>query len=997
MGGNFMVTPRRLMFEPAQPITCHGGLSLAEHSGNRRVTGVSMIELLHWLLSHENFMPHGHCYLWQPGTLWLNVGSDALIAGSYFAIPVAICYFMRRRLAPRIAWIQLMFAAFILLCGATHVLEIWTVWNPVYRLAGALKLLTGVVSFATLLALIRIMPSALALKTPGQLQAEVDARTGELNALNAQLHAEIAARDAAERQEATSRQRSEAEKQRAEYTLAMLSALQGHQDALRASEARLQKIADAIPATISYWDLGGICRFANRTHSTRLRLTSEEMLGRTIVEIYGEEFARDTREHAEAALRGEHRVFDYSLLSASGDRYHTQQEYVPNWEGGAVVGFYAMATDITDRRRAEEQLEAAKEAAEAASIAKTEFLANMSHEIRTPLNGVVGMTGLLLKTDLDLEQREFAEIARSSGNGLLALINDILDLSKIEAGGLELEHVEFDLRGVVDEAVDAVALTATEKHLELIIDVDLGCSNLFYGDPLRLRQILLNLLSNAVKFSEKGDVTLDVSQSPAPGGRFMLEFSVRDQGIGLSPEQIGKLFRPFSQADASTTRKHGGTGLGLSICRKLVEAMGGNISVESEPGRGASVRFQIVLHPGAESEPRTSFHLPIRTLLVIEHPEVLRLVARQLRGWGVLVVTASSAEEALSVWRQSVDAGEMPQIALVDQRLPDHDADWLAAQMRGSDPAGACRLALLCPLRNDSNGKLGTPFDATLSKPIKRSLLRRLLIELTEKRSPPADTECATPEFSGLHALLVDDNTVNQRLGKHLLTHLGMRVSQAWTGSEAIAILREKHVDVVFMDCQMPIMDGYAATRAIRSPGSGVLDPGVPIIAMTASALSGDKENCLAAGMDDYITKPIDPSRLLTLLKDMKLTVVATAPEEALDCSDEVFDMGALRQACGDDADFQRELLETYLVSAESILTHMERAGLNQDYPQIKQLAHQLRGASANVHARTVAAAAGTVELSGKMGFALQFADLRRAWAEVKLRVTHELRALAAA
>ena len=956
-----------------------------------------MSELLHWLLSHDNFMPHGHCYLWQPGALWLNVGSDALIAGSYLAISVAIFYFMRRRSIGRFAWLRMMFAAFILLCGATHAMEIWTVWNPVYRIAGALKLLTGTVSFATLLALIRIMPTALALKTPGQLQAEVDARTGELHAMNAQLHAEIAARDAAERQEATSRQRSATEKQRAEYTLAMLSALQSHQEALRASELRLQKMADAIPATISYWDLDGVCRFANRTHSRRLRFSSEQMLGKTIVEIYGEDFAGDNREHAAAALRGEHRVFDCSLLSASGDRYHTQQEYVPNWEGGVVVGFYAMATDITDRKHAEEQLEAAKEAAEAASIAKSEFLANMSHEIRTPLNGVVGMTGLLLNTDLDLEQREFAEIARSSGNGLLALINDILDLSKIEAGGLELEHVEFDLRGVVDEAVDAVALTATEKHLELIMDVDLGCSNLFYGDPLRLRQILLNLLSNAVKFSERGDVVVSVVQSPSPAGRCQLEFAVRDNGIGLSPEQIGKLFRPFSQADASITRKHGGTGLGLSICRKLVEAMGGNIAVESEPGKGATVRFQVVLDPGAESEPRTSLHLPMRTLLVIEHPEVRRLVARQLRSWGVQVSTAGHAEEALSLWRQAVDAGEAPQVALLDQRLPDHDAHWLAAQMRGIDPARACRLALLCPLKNDSHSKLGAPFDATISKPIKRSLLRRLLFELTEERLPSADKRCAVPEFNGIHALLVDDNAVNQRLGKHLLTHLGMQVSQAWTGAEALGILRERHVDVVFMDCQMPIMDGYAATRAIRSPDSGVLDACVPIIAMTANALSGDRERCLAAGMDDYITKPIDPSRLLTLLQDMKLIVTSTAPEETLNRGDEVFDMAALRRTCGDDADFERELLEIYLASAESILTHMERAGLNQDYPQIKQLSHQLRGASSNVHAHGVALAAGTVEVSGNLGFALQFAELRRAWAEAKLRVTHELRTLAAA
>jgi PAS domain S-box-containing protein len=1083
-----------------------------------------MVDVLQWLLSHDNFMPHGHCYLWQPGTLWLNVGSDALVAGSYFAISVAIFSAMwRKRSIVRFGWVAVMFAAFILLCGATHAMEILTVWHPVYRVAGALKLITGVVSFATLLSLIWIMPRALSLKTPEQLQAEVDARTRELNGLNAQLIAEIAARDAAERQEESMRQRSEEEQQRAEYTLSMLLALERHQDALRASELRLQKISDAIPATISYWDVHGICRFANRTHSRRLSLTPEQMLGKTIVEIYGEDFANDNRAHIEAALRGEHRVFDYSLRSATGELYHTQQEYTPDLEGETVVGFYAMATDITDRKRAEQQishhksllattsqlasvggwefdvatsgviwsdmvftildvpgrdplamevcleffspearatleralkasferaepfdlvlplttakgnhrwvraictpqvaagrcirlvgalqdvtesrqaanaLETAKEAAEAASVAKSEFLANMSHEIRTPLNGVIGMTGLLLRTDLDIEQREFAEIARSSGNALLALINDILDLSKIEAGGLELEHVEFDLRGVIDEAVDAVALTATEKRLELIIDVDPECSNLFYGDPLRLRQILLNLLSNAVKFAERGDVMVEVSQSPAPGGRAKLEFSVRDNGIGLSPEQVGKLFRPFSQADASTTRKHGGTGLGLSICRQLVDAMGGDIAVESQPGKGATVRFQIVLDPGAVSEPRTPLRLPLRALLVIQHAEVLRIVARQLRSWGVEVMTASHAGEALSLWRQSVDAGEPPQVALIDQRLPDHDADWLAAQLRDSDAGQACRIALLCSLQSDSTRKPGAPFDATLSKPIKRSLLRRLIIELTEKPLSQADEGRAPPELEAVHALLVDDNAVNQRLGERLLTNLGLRVSQAWTGGEALGILREKHVDVVFMDCQMPIMDGYAVAREIRLPGSGVLDPDVPIIAMTANALSGDRERCLDAGMDEYITKPIDPARLLNVLQGLHLAVKSTAPAAPRHCGDEVFDIVALRRTCGDDAGFQRELLETYLASADVLLAAMERAGQDHDFPTIKRLAHQLSGASANVHAGRLAAAAATVEISGQTGLRLHLAELRRAWAGVKLRVTGELRTLAEA
>jgi PAS domain S-box-containing protein len=572
--------------------------------------------------------------------------------------------------------------------------------------------------------------------------------------------------------------------------------------------------------------------------------------------------------------------FELPFVAADGRHRWVHTMCQPQMKDGRCIRLIGAMQDITAVREAAENLTLAKEAAEAASVAKAEFLANMSHEIRTPLNGLIGMTGLLLESELQSEQREYAEIARSSGEALLALVNNVLDLSKIDSGHLELECIDFDLRGAIDEAIDAVTLNASEKRIELLVDIDLNCPVTVRGDSMRLRQILLNLLSNAIKFTVRGDVTLSVAPAPAPPGRLALDFEVKDQGIGLTAAQIGKLFVPFTQADASTTRRYGGTGLGLSICRRLVEAMGGHIGVESQPGVGSSFKFRVVLEPGAKaaSGPPRRFATPLHALIVDDHPVSRRILSNQLGSWGVKVTTAATALDGLNRWQALSAGGEAPQVAILDQQLPDHDGTWLAQQIRALDATGRCHLVLLSSLTSQLNGPGSAPFIRAISKPVKSEVLYRTLEEaLGGARERPPETDHDTLTTRGLRILLVDDNVVNQKLGQKLLTRMGCEVTQAVNGLEALDALRQQVFDAVLMDCQMPLMDGYEATRILRQPESGMLDPEVPVIALTAHALSGDRDRCLAAGMNDHIAKPIDPKRLLEVLQGLVPSQPATA------------------------------------------------------------------------------------------------------------------------
>jgi PAS domain S-box-containing protein len=645
---------------------------------------------------------------------------------------------------------------------------------------------------------------------------------------------------------------------------------------LREAEERSRAIVEASPIPIVIVRSSDYnVLYANQHVAELLGYTLDQFVGYQAPDYYYDPSVRP-QVLEELQRTGRLNQREIQLKRADGAPVWVSMSLHPMMFNGEQAFFIGML-DIGQLKQAAVELREAKEAAEAANVAKGAFLASMSHEIRTPMNGIIGMTGLLLGTQLSDEQQEFAEIIRSSSESLLTIINDILDFSKIESGKLELERHPYDLRDCIESALDLVAPKAAEQGLDLAYVIEPNVPPALVGDVTRVRQILLNLLSNAIKFTERGEVVVTVrtnddrrTTTNEQGKAFVLRpsslvFSVRDTGIGIPPERMGRLFQSFSQVDASTTRKYGGTGLGLAISRRLAELMGGSMWVESAgAGQGTTFFFTLAAEPAAALKSR--MHLSSeqpelrgkRVLIVDDNATNRRILTLQLERWGMRSFDTSAPHEALE-W---VRRGDLFDLAILDMNMPEMDGVALASAIRTLRDSTALPLILFSSLGRRETGD-GVEFAAYLYKPLKPSQLFDALATLFVKETPSTRSAAAAqPQIDAhmaerlpLRILLAEDNAVNQKLGLRLLSQFGYRADVAANGLEAIEALRRQPYDVVLMDVQMPELDGLEATRQIRQIWPAAQQP--RIIAMTANAMEGDRELCLQAGMDDYISKPI--------------------------------------------------------------------------------------------------------------------------------------------
>lgn len=666
------------------------------------------------------------------------------------------------------------------------------------------------------------------------------------------------------------------------------------ESALRESQKRYKELANALPQTVFELDLTGKIKFVNRNALDTLGYSQEEVnKGLNILKVIAPEDYRKAKSNILNVLKyKKNSDAEYLIRQKQGTTFPARIYSSPIIEHEKITGIRGILVDISESKRIEAALEQAKEAAETANRSKSEFLANMSHEIRTPMNGIIGMTELALDTDLSPKQNEYLEIVKHSADSLLDLLNDILDFSKIEAGKLELEETDFNLHYLVEATISTVAIQAERKGIELLCDIKSDVPIALAGDPGRLRQIIINLMGNAIKFTENGEIMIQVQlQQQAPDDNFIeLYFSVRDTGIGIPTDKVEKIFQSFSQADGTTTRKYGGTGLGLTISKQLVKMMGGKIWVESEPGKGSSFQFTVKMKPSqivfeeTIVDKNVDFH-GARILIVDDNPTNCIIMHDVVSGWGFNATVVKSSEEALQELQNS-DADKKPfTMALLDFQMPGISGFELAENINENPGWRDLKMIMMTSASQsgDANRCKKIGINAYLQKPIRQMDLLRTILSIIKgvpkKNKTTLKNKTNKSKVQPLKILLAEDSIVNQKVAVGLIQKWGHKVSIVNNGREALTELGKTKFDLILMDIQMPEMDGGEATQAIRnSTPPDVYDPQIPIIAMTAHAMKGDRERCLNWGMDDYISKPLNVGELQKKLEKYaqkkKITVV---------------------------------------------------------------------------------------------------------------------------
>ena len=749
--------------------------------------------------------------------------------------------------------------------------------------------------------------------------------------------------------------------------------------ALREQLEMIRSIADSIQDALVMIDGRGKISYWNPAAEQTFGWTADEALGRPLHPMLSPERFHDANADAfrhfvatgEGAAIGN--VVELSGMRKDGSEFPLELSLGRvrvrgTWQAVGLV------RDITERKDAFEDLKKAMIEAEAAAEAKSLFLANVSHEIRTPLNAVIGMAGLLLGTDLDAEQRDFTRIIHRSGEILLSVINDILDYSKMDAEALEFETIPFSVRSCVEDVGDLLAQKAAETGLELVILIDHRVPRRVAGDPGRLRQVLTNLINNAIKFTETGEVLLRVSPVDSDDGRHRIGFVVEDTGIGIPADRLGALFQPFTQVDASTTRRYGGTGLGLSISKSLVERMGGVLEVESQEGRGTVFRFEAVFETApAEENPPPVLHgtLDEMTVLIVDDNRTNRRLLEELLGrWGCVTRSAASGQEALDLLLDP-ESTEDFDLAILDYSMPSMNGATLAQAIRTDSKLTTMPLILLTSMPEFGDGKkmkeIG--FNAYLTKPVKQSNLYDAILSVTTQPDPSAITEnppmvtrhtLNEARRSRLRILVAEDNAVNQKVTSRMLERLGYRCDLAEDGQAALDALETHAYDLIFMDCQMPVMDGFEATRRIRETEGE--QRRITIIATTADALAGTRESCLQAGMDDYISKPIDIKKLAEVLERFGGSSTAGNDTAAVAEEKAPVEISRLQNISSGDHEFERRILFLYLEEYEKRIANIKVALAQADFEEVRGDAHSIKGSAGNIGADLVAEAAGQLQ-----------------------------------